>query len=109
MPMRAPRRWGSGGDGEQCLGRDREQQIVDHRLVLIGDVGDPAGQTEHHMKVRHWQQLGLALGQPLLGGGPLALRAMPVAAGVVGDDRVGALLATLDMSPERCCAAALDG
>jgi hypothetical protein len=29
-----------GGDRERSLGRGFEQQIVDHRLVLIGDVGD---------------------------------------------------------------------
>jgi hypothetical protein len=34
---------------------------------------------------------------------------MPVAAGVVGDDGVRALLATLDMPAERCGTAALDG
>ena len=41
---------------------------------------DLAGQREHDVEVRHRQQLGLALGEPLLGGGALALRAMPVAA-----------------------------
>jgi hypothetical protein len=34
---------------------------------------------------------------------------MTVAAGVVGDDRVGAVLTALDMTAERRCAAALDG
>jgi hypothetical protein len=29
-----------GADGEQRLGRRAEQQIVDDRLVLIGDGGD---------------------------------------------------------------------
>ena len=28
---------GVGGDGTQRLGGDREQQIVDHRLVVVGD------------------------------------------------------------------------
>ena len=41
----------------------------------------------------HGQQFGLAVGQPLLGSGGLALWAMPVAAGIVGDAQVGALLA----------------
>ena len=31
---------GVGGDRERGLGRRLEQQIVDHGLVLIGDIGD---------------------------------------------------------------------
>ena len=36
-------------DRERGLGRGFEQQVVDHRLVLIGDVGDllPAACTPH--------------------------------------------------------------
>ena len=65
-------------------------------------------QREHHVEVRHRQQLGLALGQPFLRRRALALRAMPVAAGVVGDEGVRALLAARDMPAERRRAAALD-
>src|SRR5450631_136107 len=46
--------------------------------------------------------------EPLLGSGALALRAMPVAAGVVGDVGVRALLAACDMTAECRRAAALD-
>jgi hypothetical protein len=60
------------------------------------------------MEVRHGQQIGLALGEPLLGGSALALRAMPVAAGVVGNGRIGAVLAARDMTAERRGAAVLD-
>src|SRR5450755_4239929 len=60
------------------------------------------------MVVRNGQQLGLTLGQPLLGGYTLALRAVSIAAGVVGDARVCAVLATLDVTAERRRAAALD-
>jgi len=38
----------------------------------------------------------------------LALRTMPVSAGVVGDERVRAVLAAQDMAAEGCGAAALD-
>ena len=31
---------GIGRDGDQGLGRSLEQDVVDYRLVLIGDVGD---------------------------------------------------------------------
>ena len=65
-------------------------------------------QREHHMEVRHRQQVGLARGEPFPRRGALALGAMPVAAAVVGDARVRAVLAALDMAAERRRAAALD-
>src|ERR1700690_114596 len=77
-----------GRDLERGLRRRPEQQIVDHRLVGVGDVGDRAGQRVHDMEVRNREQLGLALGQPLACRCPLALRTMPVAAAVVADDGV---------------------
>ena len=46
---------GIGGDSKQCLGRDLEQKIVDHCLVVIGDVGDPSRQRKHCMEVWHRQ------------------------------------------------------
>src|SRR5216684_4720060 len=60
------------------------------------------------MIVRHRQQLGLALGQPFLRRRALALRAMPIATGIVGDEHVRALLAARDMPAESRRAAALD-
>src|ERR1700730_6353621 len=44
--------------------------IVDHRLVLVGDIGDRAGQCEYVVKVADRQQLGRALGEPFLRGAP---------------------------------------
>ncbi len=35
------------------LGRGLEQEIVDRRLILIGNVGDLSRQGEHHVEVRH--------------------------------------------------------
>ena len=49
-----------GGDGQQRLGGDVEQQAVDHGLVLVGDVGDRRRQREDHVVVLHRQQIGLA-------------------------------------------------
>ena len=100
---------GIGGDGQHRLRRGLEQEIVDHRLVLLGDVADRRRQREHDVEVGHRQKLGLALRQPLAGCCSLALRAMPVAAGVVGDHRMAAVLAARDMAAERRRAAALDG
>ncbi len=97
-----------GRNGGERLGRGREQQSIDLSLVLVGDGAERGRQREHHMEVRHRQQLGLARRQPRLGGRPLALRAVPVAAGVIGDARVGAVLAAFDMTAQRCGAADLD-
>src|SRR3954453_4313246 len=69
-----------------------------------------ARQRVHDVKVRHRQQLRFAVGQPSACRRALTLRAMPVAAGVVGDQRMAAghVLATRDMPAERCRATALD-
>jgi hypothetical protein len=53
---------GIGCDRQHGLRRGFEQQVVDHGLVLISDIGDPARQAEHDVKVRHRQQLRLAFG-----------------------------------------------
>ena len=82
-----------GRDRDQGLGRGLEQQVVDDGLVLVADIGDRTRQREHNMEVRHRQQIGLARGQPVLCRRALALRAMPVAARVVRDLAVRALLA----------------
>jgi hypothetical protein len=97
-----------GGDGGQGLGGCLEQQVVDDRLVLVGDIGDGRRQREHHMIVRHRQQVGLARGQPVHCRRALALGAMPVAARIVRDLAVRALLAARDVTAKRRRAAVLD-
>ena len=77
--MRAPRCLGSCRDGDHGLGRGLEQDVVDHGLVVVGDVGDLGRQREYDVEVRDRQQLGLARGKPLAGGCALTLRAMSVA------------------------------
>ena len=99
---------GVGGDGDQGLGRCLEQDIVDDGLVLVGDIGERRRQREHDMIVRHRQQVGLARRQPVLCCRALALRAVPVAATIVRDLAVRALLAARDMPTEGRRAAALD-
>jgi hypothetical protein len=103
-----PEMLGVGGDGDQRLGCGLEKDGIDLGLVLIGDVSDWCRQRENHMIVGHRQELGLAVDQPCLRRGTLALRAMAVAAGVVGDAGVVAVLAARDMTAERRGAAALD-
>ena len=53
------------------------------------------------MKVAGRQQIGLALGKPCPRGRALALGTVPVAAGVVGDPPLAAILASLDMPAKR--------
>jgi len=102
--------FGIGRDGEHGLGRSLEQDAVDCGLVLVGYIGDLSRQREHDVEVRHRQELGLALGQPLARRRTLALRTVPIATGVVCDLRVTALLvlAACNMAAERCRAAVLD-
>ncbi len=74
---------GIGGDAQERLGGGLEQDAVDLSLVLIGDAGDGRRQGEDDVEVFHPrvkpgdQQLGLARGEPVLGGGALALGAVP--------------------------------
>jgi hypothetical protein len=98
-----------GSNGQQSLGGDVEQQAIDHGLVLVGDVGDRRGQGEDHMVVLDRQQISLTRLEPAPRGTRLALRAVPVAAGVVGDLNLLAGFATQDMSTERRATALLDG
>ena len=74
--------------------------------------GDQLLREEIGRKTAEWGvgvlSVCLVRDEPLLRGGPLALRAMPVAAGVVGNRRIGAVLAARDMAAESCRAAVLD-
>ena len=71
-------------------------------------VGDLGRHGEHDVEVRHVEQLGLAVREPLRARQTLALGAVPVAAGVVSDPLMAALAASLDMTAERGGAAILD-
>jgi hypothetical protein len=57
-----------------------EQQTVDDRLVLPGDVGNLGWKREDDMEVADRQQVGFALGQPGASSGALAFGTVPVAA-----------------------------
>jgi hypothetical protein len=89
-----------GRDGAQRLGRRPEQEGVDRRLVLEGDLGHRCRQREHDVEVRHRQQLGLSGRKPLRPSRTLALRAMPVTAGIIGAAHQPAIRVGFDMSTE---------
>ena len=57
---------GIGGDCEQCLCGRAEQQVVDHRLVLVGDGSNLGGKREDHVEIADRQQIGLAGSKPIL-------------------------------------------
>ena len=97
-----------GRDGAQRLGRGPEQDCIDRRLVLERALGCRRRQGEHDMEVRHRQQLGLTGSEPLGARLPLALRAMPVAARVVGAADEAAVGAGLGMATQRRRPAQLD-
>ena len=98
-----------GSDGADRFGRGLEQHVVDDRLVLQGDGGDGRRHRENDMEIRNWQEFGTPVGEPLGPRQPLALGAVPVAARVVGDAGLAAVLAALDMAAERRGAAGHDG
>jgi hypothetical protein len=66
------------------------------------DLCDRRRHREDDVKVGHRQQLGLSVGQPFSTRQPLALRAEPVAAEIVGDAQPAAVVALLDMTTQRC-------
>jgi hypothetical protein len=97
-------------DCDGRLGSGLEQQVIDHPLILVGDIGDRRRHRVDYMEVLDGQQLCLALGQPLPGGRGLAPRAVAITATTVGDDGVAALrvVAARNKAAERRGTAALD-
>src|SRR5262249_60002727 len=90
---------GIGRDGGECLRGRAEQDGIDDGLVLERDLADRCRHCEDDMKVRHWQQLGLSLREPLGPRQALAFRTMTVAARVVGDAGRTTIIALLEMTP----------
>ena len=91
---------GIGRDRQHGLGGGLEQQVVDDRLVVVGEIGDGRRQREDDMEVADRQQLRLTLGEPLLCCCALAFWAVPVAAAIVRDDGVRAVLASRDVAAD---------
>jgi len=69
-----------GGDGQHRIGRRLEQQIIDQRLVVIGNGGDLGREGEHDVEIADREQVGLARSQPVARRSALAFGAMSVAA-----------------------------
>jgi hypothetical protein len=99
---------GIGSNGLERSGDGVEQDAIDDRLVVEGDLGDFGRHREHDMEIRHRQQIGLAIGKPSFACRALALGAMPVAAAIERHAGMRAILANLDMTAQRCGPAKLD-
>jgi hypothetical protein len=91
---------GAGGDLLQGLRGGAEEQAVDHARVRQGDRVERRRQGEDEVEIFDGQQFRLAGLHPVGGGGGLALGAVAVAAGVVGDLAVAALIAFLDVAAQ---------
>ena len=88
-----------GGDRDEGLGGDPEQEVVDGGLVLERDGDDRSRQGEDDVIVWNRQKLRLAFFEPLPRRRALALRAVAIAAGIVGDAFVRAVLAARSTCP----------
>jgi hypothetical protein len=106
-PMRAPRCLGSAA---MVSSVSAARGTADRRPPPCSGRrwSDLGRQGEDQVEVPDRQQIGLAGGEPILRRRALALGAMPVAARVVGDPAVAAVLAALDMTAEDGRAAVLD-
>src|SRR5919109_1119331 len=98
-----------GPDRNQSLGGGAEENAVHHSLVLKGDRGNLFRHREYDVKVRHLQEFGLAVLDPLRASQALALRAVPVAAAVERIAFIAALIAALEVAAQRCRPALLNG
>ena len=87
-----------GGHRAQAVSGGPHEKVIDHRLVLEGDLGQQCRQREDDMEIGNRQQLGFASLQPFGTGQVLALRTVTIAARVVGDALLATVGALLDMS-----------
>ena len=84
-PISAPRCLRIASDFEKCFRTGAEQQIVDDFLVLQGQWRELRRKCEDHMDVARREQFSLPCGDPAFASRGLTLRAVSIAAAVVGD------------------------
>src|SRR5438132_7353108 len=100
--------FGIGRDFQQCLRAGSEQQVVEHGRIVQGQYIEFVWRGEHDMEVGGGEKLAFAGSKPALARLRLALRAVPVAARVVGDGLAAALRTGSDVAAQRGRAAALN-
>jgi hypothetical protein len=99
---------GISRDGFQRLRRGREEHAVNHLLVLKGDGGQLFWDCEHDVEVRHFQQLSLAVLDPLRARQRLALWAMTIPATVEAVPLMTAFITLFEVAAEGRRTAHLD-
>jgi len=97
------------GDLQHAFRAGSEQQIVKNALVPLAQRCQFVRQSENHVKVAGGQQLHFPRRQPSLASLCLTLRAVAVAARVVGDGRMSAAGTIIDMAAEFRSSAAGNG
>ena len=70
---------------EKSLGNGTEEKVVDQLLVLKGQRAEAIRERKHYVEIRHTKELFLPRLKPRCPGSCLALWAMAIATGVVGD------------------------
>ena len=101
--------FGIGGDLVERLCDGVKQHAVHDSLVGQGQRVECIGQGENNMEVLDGKQFFGAVRHPLRAGNALTLGTVPVAAGVVGDAPVLALVARFDVTTQGRGAAGDDG
>jgi len=91
---------GVGGNLQQRRRTGFEEQLEENLLVLPNERDQRVWDAEDQVVVVHWQQLLLASGQPLVPSVGLALWAMTIPAGIIGDGLMAAAVALVAMSTQ---------
>jgi hypothetical protein len=81
---------GVGGNFDQCVGTGAEQQSVDHFFVLQSQSSQLMGERENDMSIGCREQFRASRGQPTIARLVLTFWAVPVAAGIIGEDTMTA-------------------
>ena len=86
-----------GRNREQGFRYRAEQDAIDQAHVLKRQAADLQRQRKYNVEVRDRQQFGLPVGQPFGARHGLAFWAMPIAARIIGDDLMSAVVALLNI------------
>ena len=95
--------------GQQRFGGGIKEEAVDRLLIEETHGEDDVGQGENHMIIRHRKEIVEPLFHPLTPSASLALGAVPVPAGIIGQLDVSAAVTAVHMITQIAAAAALDG
>ena len=108
-PISAPRCFGSAATSSSVSATATKQQVVKQSRIALTQPVQLMWQREHHMKVRQAEQFLFPARKPSLACLRLALRTVPVPAGVERDGRMTAPGTLIEMAAQSRRAAALDG